>query len=333
MIRWGIIGAGDIANTKVIPAIKATRQAELVHVMARREERAARMAAKHDAARHSTQPESVWADRDVDAVYIATPPHLHAEQTVSALQAGKHVLCEKPMAMSEAEGQAMIEAAEAASKKLAIAHQMRFHNSYRRARELLAQNLIGRINVIQIDHLTSMPAWFGDAFSVDQYRFDRIYGGGAIMDMGVHDFDGVRFMLQREIIEVFALGGPISFPCDVDDSAVILFQMQGSVLGTLGLSFDTPGGDSIVRFHGSQGTLVVKQKAQANCGQLRVWLDGAWKEYEIEPQNPYEAEISHFIKSIQGEEQLVIDAMEGLRSLRVTLACYASLRNHQPIIV
>jgi predicted dehydrogenase len=109
--------------------------------------------------------------------------------------------------------------------------------------------------------------------------------------------------------------------------------MQGSVLGTLGLSFDTPGGDSIVRFHGSQGTLVVEQKAQANSGQLRVWLDGAWKEYDIEPQNPYEAEINHFMRSIRDEEESVIDGMEGLRSLRVTLACYDSLRNHQPVIV
>lgn len=333
MLGWGILGAGSIADAKVIPAIQASSEAEVVQVVARDGARVARVASRHGIPSYSTSPSSLWDNPDVDVVYVATPPHLHAEQAIAALRHRRHVLCEKPMAMSESEGRAMIRAAEDNDRHLAVAHQMRFHGTYRQARELLAEGLVGSVTMIQMEHLVSLSEQVEAGRSRDHFRRVRAFGGGTILDLGVHDFDAVRFMLQEEIVEVFAFGGPELFPCDVEESAVVVFKTQASVLGTLGLSFHAPGGSSIVCFQGPLGRLVVEQKAQDDRGRIRAWIDGSWAKYGVQKQNPYEAEILHMIKVIQGEEPSLIDGMVGLRSLRIALACRESIQAGAPVRV
>ncbi len=124
-LRWGIIGCGNVAETKGGPALYGVEGSELVAVMSRSAEKGADFAQRHGARRHYTSVADLLSDDEVDAVYVATPPHLHAEQTVLAAEAGKHVLCEKPMALTVAECETMVAACRDAGVELWIAYYRR----------------------------------------------------------------------------------------------------------------------------------------------------------------------------------------------------------------
>jgi predicted dehydrogenase len=125
-LRWGLIGSGDIARKRVAPALRDLESCDLVAVCRGRAELAESFAKEFGARRWYATPADLLADRDVDAVYIATPVHLHAAQAIAAAQAGKHVLCEKPMANSSAECEEMISACEKAGRRLMIAYRCQY---------------------------------------------------------------------------------------------------------------------------------------------------------------------------------------------------------------
>ena len=125
-VSWGILGAGKIAESQMAPAIAAAPGHELVAVMRRELDAAQQFADRHGAQRAYDNAEELLNDSQIDAVYVATPPHLHARQTVLAAQAGKHVLCEKPMALTTGEARQMIEACRASGVTLTICHYQRF---------------------------------------------------------------------------------------------------------------------------------------------------------------------------------------------------------------
>ncbi|HIE51182.1 MAG TPA: Gfo/Idh/MocA family oxidoreductase, partial [Armatimonadetes bacterium] len=137
-VGWGVIGAGGIADRRTIPeGILPARNAHLVAVMGRNEPRVREVAEKYGGVAWYTKEEDLLANGEVQAVYVATPNHLHCEQTVRALRAGKHVLCEKPMAMNLAEGEKMIEVAQEHNLKLAIGYMMRFHAWHQELKRLV----------------------------------------------------------------------------------------------------------------------------------------------------------------------------------------------------
>ena len=144
MIGWGIIGVGDVTERKAAPAIFRAADSDVVHVMRRDPERARDFAARHGVARWSTDASAVVEDPEVTAVYIATPTATHAEYAIAAARAGKHVLVEKPMAMSAPEATRMVEAAEAAGVHLWVAYYRRALPRFAKVRELLDAGVLGR---------------------------------------------------------------------------------------------------------------------------------------------------------------------------------------------
>jgi len=144
MIGWGIIGVGDVTEVKSAPAIFRTEDSDVVHVMRRDAERARDFAERHGVARWSTDAQDVIDDPEVTAVYVATPTASHAEYAIAAARAGKHVLVEKPMAMSTAEADRMVEAADAAGVRLWVAYYRRALPRFVKIRQLLEEGAIGR---------------------------------------------------------------------------------------------------------------------------------------------------------------------------------------------
>jgi 1,5-anhydro-D-fructose reductase (1,5-anhydro-D-mannitol-forming) len=150
MVRWGIIGLGKIADTEIAPAITASSQGELRGVVSRDPGRAEAFAVRHGAERALTSLDELLADPGVDAVYIATPNALHAGGVVAAARAGKHVMCDKPLALSVADARRAVASCEQAGVRLGITFQTRFHDNFGRFRELVQDGSLGEILAVPL---------------------------------------------------------------------------------------------------------------------------------------------------------------------------------------
>ncbi len=149
-VRWGLIGCGDIAKKRVAPALRDSARSELVAVSRAKADLAEAFARQFGAGKWYADWHDMLRDSEIDAIYIATPVHLHAAQTVAAAEAGKHVLCEKPMALNVAECDEMLAASEANNVKLGIAYYRHFYPLVRRLKELLEVGEIGTPPTIRV---------------------------------------------------------------------------------------------------------------------------------------------------------------------------------------
>src|SRR5580704_13918714 len=191
MLNWIVIGIGDIATRRVIPAIQAEPRSRLYGLVTRNPAKAA-----HYEAKVWNTLDQALADSAVQAVYISTPVFLHAPQTIQSLRAGKHVLCEKPMAMSEAEARSMVQAAEASGTKFGAAYYRRAYPKVQRAKQLLAAGAIGQPVLAEL----TCHAWF-DGKEYDGSDRERYWlidpakaGGGPLFDIASHRIDVLNFL-------------------------------------------------------------------------------------------------------------------------------------------
>ena len=192
-IRWGLIGAGDIARKRVAPALRDSPSCELVAVSRARAELAEEFARAFGARTWYPRWQDLLADPSIDAVYIATPVNLHAEQAIAAAEAGKHVLCEKPMAMDVAECDRMIAAARAHAVALGVAYYRHFYPAVLRVKELLASGELGRPVIAQINAFER----FNPAPGEPRYWFVQKAqaGGGPMFDFGCHRIEVLMHLL------------------------------------------------------------------------------------------------------------------------------------------
>jgi len=197
-LRWGILSTAGIATEKTIPGIRRAARCEVVAIGSRDVARARAVADRHGIARVHGSYEDVLADPDVDAVYVPLPNHLHAEWTIAAARAGKHVLCEKPLALTPADAERMIESCRAEGVLLMEAFMYRLHPSWVAVRELVAGGRIGR--------LTAVDSWFS-YYNDDpaNIRNIRAFGGGALYDIGCYSVNLSRMLFGAEPTRVTGL--------------------------------------------------------------------------------------------------------------------------------
>ncbi|HEX3218831.1 MAG TPA: Gfo/Idh/MocA family oxidoreductase [Candidatus Limnocylindria bacterium] len=253
-LRWGILSTADIARRKVVPGMRRAARCEISAIASRDEGTGRRVAAELGIPRAHPSYEALLADPEVDAVYIPLPNHLHAEWAIAALHAGKHVLCEKPLAMTAADAQRMVDAAREAGVLLMEAFMYRLHPSWVAVHEIVRSGRIGP--------LTSVQSWFSyfndDATNI---RNMRDAGGGALFDIGSYCVNLSRWLFGAEPQEVQAsirrdavLGvdvlttgiltfadGIASFTCSTraeDDQRVHVYGTQGRI--SLGIPFNIP---------------------------------------------------------------------------------------------
>jgi predicted dehydrogenase len=253
-LRWGILSTADIARRKVVPGMRRAARCEISAIASRDEGTGRRVAAELGIARAHASYEALLADPEVDAVYIPLPNHLHAEWAIAALHAGKHVLCEKPLAMTAADAQRMVDAAREAGMLLMEAFMYRLHPSWVAVHEIVRSGRIGP--------LTSVQSWFSyfndDATNI---RNMRDAGGGALFDIGSYCVNLSRWLFGAEPQEVQAsirrdavLGvdvlttgiltfadGIASFTCSTraeDDQRVHVYGTRGRI--SIGIPFNIP---------------------------------------------------------------------------------------------
>ncbi len=222
-VRWVVVGIGDITRRRVIPAILSEPRSELYGIVTR------------DPAKGAAYPGAlVWTslhealgDPDVTAVYVASPVALHAEQTIAALRAGKHVLCEKPVAMDYAQAQAMVAASRESPGLLGIAYYRRLYPKLRRAKELIATGAIGRPVLAQACN----HGWL-ESGERGWLRDPALAGGGPLFDSGSHRLDAFNFLFGKPVRAVGLLSNVVH-RLGVEDSATVLVDYETGVRGVL----------------------------------------------------------------------------------------------------
>lgn len=258
-VNWGIVGCGNVCERKSGPPMYKTRHSALVAVMRRDAEKAADFARRHGVGKSYTDAAALIADPEVDIVYIATPPDTHCELARQALEAGKPVYVEKPMAMTWAECRAMNEAAEKAGQKLFVAYYRRALPYFLKVKELLDSGAIGKPLTVGIRHLRPESPGDRDAANLP-WRLRREVGGeGYFYDLAPHTLDILDFLLG-EIVDAKGYKTNLGGFYDVADTITATFRFRSGVTGTGTWCFVAPpeatedtititGRNGIVRFN------------------------------------------------------------------------------------
>jgi predicted dehydrogenase len=223
MLHWLVVGIGDITTKRVIPAILEEPRSVLYGVVTRHPEKAS----AYPGTNVWTDLSEALADRSVEAVYVASPVFLHAPQTIAALRAGKHVLCEKPMAMSYEQGSEMVRVARECGSTFGVAYYRRMYPKVARAKELIAQGAISRPVLAEIN----CHDWFVDADGRRSWLLDpRKSGGGPLYDIASHRIDLLNYFFGHPV-RVCGLLSNAVHATEVEDSATVLIEYESGVRG------------------------------------------------------------------------------------------------------
>jgi len=344
-VGWGVIGCGGIADRRTIPeGIVPAAGAELVAVQDVAADRLQAVAEKYGVKPCSTVAE-LLADQAVEAVYIATPTGVHHEQTVAAARAGKHVLCEKPLALTIHECEAGIAACADAGLKFGTNFMMRFHACHVKIKQMLDAGELGT-PVLGRGELTCWYPRVEGAFRQSK----ALGGGGALIDMGNHCIDLLEFFFGRAV-KVGAFTGNLVQDYETEDTSAVLLEFENGAKGMVDNLFNVPdaAARNALEVYGSKGSLVTHGTiGQDSSGKISAIVEREDKEYDaaqvrdvatpeetIEPEivNMYEAAIQGFCDAIVNDTEPPVPAEDGLWSHRVIDACYESARTGKVVAV
>jgi len=342
-VRWGVIGAGGIADRRTLPGMMLASNARLVAVMEVDAGHAERLRIKYGAARAYTDSAALVADPEVDAVYIASPVVHHKEQTMLAIAAGKHVLVEKPIALTVAEGRLVSAAAKAKGVLAASGFMMRYHGFHRQMKDLVAQGRLGTIVSVR----TQLTCWYPEIEGAWRQK-KALSGGGSLMDMAVHCIDLIQYVLGSKVVTVAALAGTKVFSYEVEDSGTLLLQTESGVYCTVESYFTIPDSAARGRFevYGTGGSMLAEGTiGQEQAGRLELLVadnskgydpgqartDVASRELELEDGNMYTREIESFSASILEGKPVEVPLDDALQVQAVIEAAYEAARTERYI--
>jgi predicted dehydrogenase len=246
MLNWLVIGVGDITSKRVIPAILEETRSCLYAILTRHPEKGK----PYNAKVYSDLDEALRDDH-INAVYVASPVFLHAPQTLASLRAGRHVLCEKPMAMNLAEAESMVQAAQAAGKVFGVAYYRRHYPKIQRAVELLGRGVIGQPLLAYITYHGGLPVKEGHRSWLLE---PAMAGGGPLYDVGSHRIDVLNFCFG-EPCEVRAILSNAVHQLQVEDSATVMIEYRSKVCGIMDVRWNSRVPRDEFRIVGTQGEM------------------------------------------------------------------------------
>jgi UDP-N-acetylglucosamine 3-dehydrogenase len=329
-LKIAVVGCGSIARNRHLPEYADQKNVEIVAVCDVIEDRAEETAVKYRATSYKDYKQ-LLSNQDIDAVSVCTPNDLHAPITVAALKAGKHVLCEKPMATSKQEAEEMIEAASKSGKKLMIAHNQRFVPSHVRAKQLIESGEVGQIYSFRTTFGHGGPeGWSIDGKNSWFFNKEQAFIG-AMGDLGVHKSDLLRYLLGEEVVEVSAMVETIAKQgTDVDDNAVCVLKTENGVIGTLTASWSyVSSEDNSTIIYGEHAILRLEDDPEYSL--IVQYKNGETVKYELgEIQSNEDGGqttshvIDKFVSSILEDIPSPVSGEEGKKSLEVILAALES---------
>ncbi|MBR7070989.1 MAG: Gfo/Idh/MocA family oxidoreductase [Clostridia bacterium] len=285
-LRFGVIGAGGIADRRTIPGLLQAKNAELAAVMGPNLARTEKIREKYGAKRAYDQEEALLQDPEVDAVYIATPVAEHARQAKLAADYGKHILMEKPLAMTAAEAEETVRYCTEKKVQIAAGLMMRFGTQVQNMKKAIAEGKIGTV----VSGYAQFSVWL--PFEEGNWRQIKAKaGGGAMMDLSVHTLDLMEYISGMRVTQVASMNEKIAFPeekYDVEDSSTMLLRMENGAQCVLQSNFNIP--DEVARwrveFFGTKGRLM----GDTVIGQMDT---GTVNAVFLEKNNGYSADQTH----------------------------------------
>lgn len=321
-VRWGVVGTAKIAVEKVIPATQLAPSCEVVAIASRSQERADAVASALNIPKAYGAYEHLLADPDVDAIYIPLPNHLHVPFSIQALQSGKHVLCEKPIGLSSAEGQRLADVAEQHSGlKCMEAFMYRHHPQWQQAREWVRQGSIGSLQTIH-----SFFSYFND--DPDNIRHVEEWGGGGLMDIGCYPISLSRFLFETEPLRVSAVAErDPKYGTDRLTSAILDFGTGTATFtcGTQLVPFQR------VQIFGTIGRIEIEIPFNAPPERpCRMWLqsaDSSIQELQLDICDQYTIQAERFARSILDDTSVPTPMTDAVSNMRVIEAIQRAASN------
>jgi predicted dehydrogenase len=327
-IRYAVAGQGYIAQAAVLPAFEnAAKNSELVALISDDPAKLAKLARKYDV-KHTydySEYDECLRSGDVDAVYIALPNHMHQEYTVRAAQAGIHVLCEKPMALTVGECQSMIHACRDNRTKLMIAYRLHFEKSNLKAIQLAQSGKLGDLRIFS--SVFTMQVKAGNS------RLQRALGGGTLYDIGIYCINAARYLFQDEPVKVFAnraRSDDVRFS-EVEEMVSANLVFPRDRLATFVCSFGASD-VSTYQIVGTRGELVVNNAYEYSSPiKHTLTIKGKEKRRTFAKRDQFAPELIYFSDCILEDKEPEPSGAEGMADIRVINGLYRSAENQSPV--
>ena len=325
-LRWGVLGVSRIARAQMAAALASAPRSRVSAVASRRAHAARGLADELGAEPYGSYA-ALLQSPDVDAVYVSVPNSLHVGLVAAALRAGKHVLCEKPIACDPRTVDELFSMAESADLHLMEGLMWRFQPRIDRARELVAKGAIGEIRIIRARYTFSFAAAVGAGLGPDDdHRLNSRLAGGAINDLAPYCVDAIHLFSQRDPGRVAAFA---RWGAEVEGSVVSVLELGSAALGELTVSFEAPGGGSI-EIQGTSGMLRMPHPFRPPPGMEEavielVALDGTTQTERFAVADPYVAEVAHFVSVVYGESGPQISRRDSVTNARVLDALHRAI--------
>ena len=335
-LGWAVVGLGKFATQQIIPSFAQCKRSTLVALVS-----GDRNKAESYARQYNVNPKNIYNyenydsirnNPDVDVIYIVLPNGLHAEYSIRGAQAGKHILCEKPMANTVEDCQAMIDAANQANRKLMIAYRAQYEPFNLEAIAIAQKKQLGQIKTIVADHGRNLdPKDPADVWRMNK----KLAGGGSLFDIGIYSLQAARYITGEEPTAVCAMTH--STPNDprfqeVEENINFILRFPSGVLANCTSSY---GYSDTKRFQvfGSNGTLELDPATDYYRHQLTVERERVREERKIQEQNQFALEMDRLSESVMQNQQPKTPGEEGLQDVKLMLAIYEAARTGRTISV
>lgn len=327
-LGWGVIGIGNIVQGTIAPAMAAEPECDLVAAVSRDQGRADEFARQFGARFAYTDYEEMLANPEVEAVFIATPNLFHPEQVIAAASAGKHVLCEKPLAINVADARSAVDACTSAGVKLGI----NFHNRHlpwvQDVSRLIADGVIGGVEMVQLQVSSGLRNY-------DNWRADsEIAGLGSVHNVGVHGLDFLRVILDSDPVEVWAMfdQGPETGRVEMLALITIRFGSGAMVHYNANERIRDPLND--IAIYGATGRIVGKDFTRSRSdGELTVLTDIGETVTRYPAPEAHRLAVAAFTRAVLGGEEPNASGLDGLRSAQICEAIGRSVQERRMVEV
>jgi len=334
-VRIGVLGSGVIIRDFHMLTLQNNPKAEVVAAGNLHADSLEQLAKSFNIPRTYTDLGEMAADPDIDAVVIGLPNYMHTSVTIQMLEAGKHVLCEKPMAITVAEGEQMIAAAQRTGRRLMIAHMWRFDREILWLRELVASGQLGKVFKVK-----SHAIWLYEGPRPHSWFVQpELAGGGALADMGIHSLDTLRFVLGgARPTKVFANVGTHFQDIELEDTATVLLEFEGGIAGLIEAGWYHLYADGLEGYTQVYGT---RGYARALPSEFHSHVGGVWSvTYPKMPKRQqqcdmpmYQAQMDYFLDCVLNDREPSPGGIDGLWAMRMLEAAYRSATIGQAVAI
>ncbi|MCX7667470.1 MAG: Gfo/Idh/MocA family oxidoreductase [Atribacterota bacterium] len=333
-VRFGVVGAGGIARRRTIREVQQYAQYGEIVALMDVDTKVLEETAREFGIEGTFTSLSPLLKEDIEAVYVASPVYVHHEQVMAALQEGKHVLCEKPLALSRKQGEEMAEFAEKMGLRLGVGYMMRYNVYHREIKRMIGNGVLGQL----VAGRAQLTCWYPPIPSAWR-QVKALGGGGALMDMGGHCIDLLEWFLG-EARAVFGLIDTLVHPYEVEDTATVVMKFGNGAQGIVDNYFNVPdqAARNLLEIYGTKGAVFTENTIGQDGGGSLFWCEEVAREYNAFqkrdetpyrkitlPSEPlYAREVDAFSLWIRRGDKPEISYEVGLRNLAVIEAVYQS---------